>query len=98
MGIKTWKDFNDAVDGQPGNTHIYNWTSRDDAKRKVPASKYLLKMLDAALRTAAKREAGYVARIQALERRLDNRTAPCDICPLHGLQLPPSLAAYRGNQ
>ncbi len=94
MGIKTWVDFNDAVDGQPGNTHMYKWVRRDPEKRIVPSSKYLLKMLDAALRMAGQREEAYVARIQALEGRLANRTAPCDICPLAGLRLPAAMTGY----
>ncbi len=96
MGIKTWIGFTRAIDGPPTERNVYAWVRRDPGKRTVPSSKYWLKIVDALLHAAAKREAAYVDRIQALEGRLANRVIPCDRCPLAGLQLPAAMTAQRG--
>jgi len=93
MGLKTWTGFCKAIDGPPTPHNIYAWVREDPEKRSTPAPKYLLKALDAALKAAAARESGLIARVAHLEGRLWDRTIPCEVCPIKQFQMPADVVA-----
>ena len=95
MGLKSWAAFNKAIDGPRAVQNFYPYVRRDPTRRKVPAGKYLLKMLDVALKTATQREEQYKAQIAALQARLNNQDIPCERCPMAGYTLPASMTAQR---
>ena len=92
MGLKTWAALGRVVGVPEGSNNLSRWAKRDVEKRHAPSIKYLLKALDATLDHAAQRERAKDVQIAQLKAHINNKTIPCDICPMAGYALSQSMA------